>query len=105
MRIPILADDQTALRLPTRSNGMSATTAFVVVDFWHVKPGRRDAVHRVLAAAAPILRAQPGVLSADFAQPDGDPDRYLVVFRYADRQAREVLQAAPELQDIMARLN
>ena len=83
---------------------MAAESAFVVVDTWRVKPGRREALRRELAASARLFRDQPGVLSVDYTQLGDDPDRYLVVFRYASRAAREAFRATADLKDTMQRL-
>jgi quinol monooxygenase YgiN len=84
---------------------VSATSAFVVVDLWRVKPGKRQETQKALAESAPLFRAQPGILSVDYTHLDGDPDRYLVVFRYASREARESFRATDELTATMARLS
>jgi quinol monooxygenase YgiN len=80
------------------------TSVFVVVDIWRVKPGRRDEVRDLLAGAGALFRTRPGVLSVDFTLLDGDPDRYLVVFRYSDAAARETFVATDELRSVMTRL-
>jgi quinol monooxygenase YgiN len=80
------------------------TSVFVVVDIWRVKPGKRDEVRALLTEAGQIFRSRPGVLSVDFTLLDNDPDRYLVVFRYADAGAREQFVATDELKSVMARL-
>jgi heme-degrading monooxygenase HmoA len=80
------------------------TTAFVVVDLWTVKAGKRGELETLLAEAAPVFRSMPGVLSVDFAHRDNDPDRYLVVFRYSSEDAREALQQSEALRNVMARL-
>jgi quinol monooxygenase YgiN len=82
----------------------SATSVFVVVDIWRVKPGKHDELRRALAESGRRFRTFPGVLSVDYTLLDGDPDRYLVVFRYADRQTREAFVATDELQQTMTRL-
>jgi quinol monooxygenase YgiN len=80
-------------------------SAFVVVDLWRVRPGRRTEVEQVLAKAGTLFRAQPGVLSVDFTHLDGDPDRYVVVFRYQDAAAREAFVSTPELTATLKRLS
>jgi quinol monooxygenase YgiN len=82
-----------------------ATSVFVVVDIWRVRPGRHDELRRLLSESGRLFRARPGVLSVDYTLLDGDPDRYLVVFRYTDRQARESFVATAELKQTMAALS
>ena len=84
---------------------MDETTAFVVVDLWRVKPGKREEVQQLLAEVGPLFRQQPGIRSVDFAHLDGDPERYLVVFRYVSREAREGFRGTDELKGTMARLS
>jgi quinol monooxygenase YgiN len=84
---------------------MTAETAFVVVDTWRVKPGCHAELARVLGESAGVFRQQPGVLSVDYARLNDDPNRYLVVFRYASREAREAFRATPALTETMTRLS
>lgn len=81
------------------------TSVFVVVDIWRAKPGKHDALRQVLTESGMLFRTMPGVLSVDYTLLDNDPDRYLVVFRYADAAAREAFVATDELRDTMARLS
>jgi quinol monooxygenase YgiN len=83
---------------------MSDTSAFVVVDLWRAKAGKRDQLEATLADSARVFRAQPGVLSVDYTHLDGDPDRYLVVFRYASQAARDAFRATDALRGTMERL-
>ena len=80
------------------------TSVFVVVDIWRVKPGKRDEVRQLLTNAGQLFRSRPGVLSVDFTLLDNDPDRYLVVFRYVDADARETFVQTDELKSVMTRL-
>ncbi|HUG16764.1 MAG TPA: antibiotic biosynthesis monooxygenase family protein [Thermomicrobiales bacterium] len=80
-------------------------SVFVVVDFWRVRPGKRDALEQLLIESGPKFRRQPGVLSVDFTRLDDDPNRYLVVFRYQDAAAREAFVATEELKTTLARLS
>lgn len=80
------------------------SSAFVVVDIWRGKPGKRDELRHVLTDSGALFRRQPGVLSVDYTLLDNDPDRYLVVFRYANAAAREAFVATDELKATMARL-
>ena len=77
---------------------------FVVVDIWRVKPGKHDILRQALAESGMLFRTMPGVLSVDYTLLDNDPDRYLVVFRYADAAARESFVATDELKTTMVRL-
>jgi heme-degrading monooxygenase HmoA len=77
---------------------------YVVVDVWRVKPGKEDAIRSVLATAQRQFSEFPGIVSIDYALVDGDPSRYLVVFRYRDQQAREEFVATSELKETMNRL-
>jgi heme-degrading monooxygenase HmoA len=74
------------------------TSAFVVVDIWRVRPGKQADVERELREAGRHFRQQPGILSVDFTHLDGDPARYLVVFRYTNADAREAFVASQELR-------
>jgi quinol monooxygenase YgiN len=64
----------------------------------------RVEIERLLSDAARSFRAQPGILSVDFTHMNGDPGRYLVVFRYVDAAAREAFQHTSVLKETMARL-
>jgi quinol monooxygenase YgiN len=77
---------------------------FVVVDTWLVRPGKRDALEATLADAARWFRAQPDVLSVEFNHIDGNPDRYLAVFRYRNLHARDTLQKTTYLSTLRERL-
>lgn len=46
----------------------------------------------------------PGVLSVDFTTLDNDPDRYLVIFRYASAAAREAFVATDDVRSTLERL-
>lgn len=80
------------------------TSAYVVVDIWSVKPGKHAELRAVLTESGARFRSMPGVLSVDYTLLEGDPDRYLVVFRYADAAAREAFVATDELRSTMSRL-
>lgn len=81
------------------------SSAFVVVDIWRVKPGKCAELRQVLTDSGHLFRTCPGVLSVDYTLLDNDPDRYLVVFRYADAASREGFVATDELKETMARLH
>ena len=81
-----------------------SSSVYVVVDIWRVKPGKHDEARQVLTESGRTFRAFPGVLSVDYTLLDNDPDRYLVVFRYADAAARESFVATVELKSTMTRL-
>lgn len=80
-------------------------SVFVVVDLWRVRPGMRERLDSLLVECGGAFRQQPGILSVDFTRLVDDPDRYLVVFRYEDAEARESFVATPELKDAMTRLS
>ena len=80
------------------------SSVYVVVDLWRVKPGAHDELRDLLTASGTLFRTMPGVLSVDYTLLEGDPDRYLVVFRYADAAAREAFVATDELTSMMERL-
>jgi len=80
------------------------TSVYVVVDIWRVKPGKSVELRAVLTESGARFRSMPGVLSVDYTLLEGDPDRYLVVFRYADAAAREAFVATDELRSTMSRL-
>jgi heme-degrading monooxygenase HmoA len=77
------------------------TSVFVVVDIWHVKPGKHDELRQALTESGARFRSMPGILSVDYTMLDGDPDRYLVVFRYSDAAARAAFVATDELKTTM----
>jgi quinol monooxygenase YgiN len=81
------------------------TSVFVVVDIWRVKPGKHAELRAILTESGAQFRTMPGVLSVDYTLLEGDPDRYLVVFRYADAAARETFVATDKLKETMSRLN
>jgi quinol monooxygenase YgiN len=77
---------------------------FVVVDTWRVKPGHEDSIREVLAAAHRSFSGRPEILSVDYCLVDGDPSRYLVIFRYESEDARERFVETPELLGTMEKL-
>jgi quinol monooxygenase YgiN len=77
---------------------------YVVVDTWRVKPGKEGEIAAVLAEVRQRFLTAPGVVSIDFAHIEGDPGRYLVVFRYRDAAAREAFVATDDLKATMTRL-
>ena len=82
----------------------SQETGYVVVDIWRVKPGKEDEIKGVLAQARQRFRFYPGIVSVDYAHIEGDETRYLVVFRYESRQAREAFVSTDDLKSTMVRL-
>jgi len=76
-------------------------SVYVVVDIWRVKPGKHDELRQALTESGARFRSMPGVLSVDYTLLDGDHDRYLVVFRYADAAARAAFVATDELKTTM----
>jgi quinol monooxygenase YgiN len=80
------------------------TSVYVVVDIWRIKPGKHIELRAVLTESGARFRSMSDVLSVDYTLVEGDPDRYLVVFRYADAAARETFVATDELRSTMSRL-
>ena len=80
------------------------TSVFVVVDIWRAKPGKHQELRQVLTESGARFRTMPGVLSVDYTLLDSDPDRYLVVFRYADGAARAAFVETDELKTTMSTL-
>ncbi|CAN5299531.1 hypothetical protein BH23CHL1_BH23CHL1_19240 [soil metagenome] len=83
---------------------MLETPGFVVVDIWKVKPGKQEELRKVLAEVGRHFRTVDGVLSVDYTQLVNDEDRYLVVFRYRDADARTAFVATDALRSTMERL-
>lgn len=73
------------------------TDAFVVVDFWRAIGNDTAELEAELRQLAAAYRRAPGVLSCDFTRVDGDPGRYMAVFRYANADAREAFVSNPDL--------
>ncbi len=84
---------------------MSSEAGFVVVDIWRVKPGKQQALHGVLAEAGRQFRVVDGVVSVDYTQLIDDKNRYLVVFRYRDVEARTAFVATDVLRSTMESLD
>ena len=78
---------------------------YVVVDTWHIRPGKEEEIIPVLDEIRQRFRAVPGIASVDFAHFDGDPSRILVVFRYVDAAARAAFVATEDLKATMTRLS
>jgi quinol monooxygenase YgiN len=83
---------------------VSQVAGYVVVDIWRAKPGMRDDVDRILIEAADKFRRSEGIVSVDYARLEDQSDMYLVVFRYADRAAREAFVETDELRSTMTAL-
>jgi quinol monooxygenase YgiN len=77
---------------------------YIVVDTWKVKPGKEDAIRPVLAKAHKEFSSHPDILSVDYCLVDGDPEQYLVIFRYTSKDARERFIASDQLIDTMQSL-
>lgn len=75
---------------------------YVVVDVWRAKPGKISEVDAVLSDCAPRFRKNPDIVSVDYARLDGDEEKYLVVFRYIDKEARERFTSSDDLKSTMA---
>ncbi len=83
---------------------MAERAGYVVVDVWRAKPGMTSQVDRLLVAAADRFRPIEGIISVDYARLDDQPDMYLVVFRYASKEARQAFQDTEELRSTMNEL-
>jgi quinol monooxygenase YgiN len=83
----------------------SQQAGYAVVDVWKVKPGKEDPIREVLADARDRFSAHPDVLSVDYCLVDGDPSRYLVIFRYTSEEAREKFVASADLKSTMTTLS
>jgi quinol monooxygenase YgiN len=81
------------------------SAGFVVVDVWRVKAGKENAIRQVLADAHRRFLRRPEILSVDYCLVDGEPDRYLVVFRYTDESARESFIQSEDLRTTMETLS
>ncbi len=60
-----------------------------------------DEVEAVLRECAPRFRQNPDIVSVDYTKLDGDTDKYLVVFRYVDQEARERFTSGDDLKSTM----
>lgn len=78
---------------------------YVVVDTWRVKPGKEAEIVSALAESRRRFLDVPGIRSVDYAHVDDDPGRILVVFRYADKAAREAFVATDDLKATMVHLS
>ena len=61
-------------------------------------------VDRLLVKAAERFRPIEGIISVDYARLDDQPDMYLVIFRYASKEARQAFQETDELRSTMTGL-
>jgi quinol monooxygenase YgiN len=77
---------------------------YVVVDVWRAKPGMVTEVDALLASIAARFRAAEGVVSVDYARLEDSEDQYLVIFRYADKAARERFVETGDLKSTMSAL-
>ena len=77
---------------------------YVVVDIWRAKPGMVAEVDALLASIAAGFRAADGVVSVDYTRLEDSDDQYLVIFRYADKAARERCVETDELKSAMSAL-
>jgi heme-degrading monooxygenase HmoA len=60
-----------------------------------VKPGRRDEYERMFAEVSPA-HMEHGLVSAELAWEVGDPDRFLEVIHFRDRESYERNADRPE---------
>lgn len=83
---------------------MTDDAGFVVVDIWKAKSGKQEELHTVLADAGRRFRKMDGILSVDYTRLVDDEERYIVVFRYRDRAARDAFVETDALRSTMERL-
>lgn len=84
---------------------MSQEAGVVVVDLWRVKSGMDQQLQTALGEAGRQFRTMDGVLSIDYTRLVDDEDRYLVVFRYRDRLARDAFVLTHALRSTMVSLD
>jgi quinol monooxygenase YgiN len=60
-----------------------------------LKKGRRDEFERMFAELAPVHQ-EHGLISAELAWEVGDPDRFLEIIHFRDRESYERNAARPE---------
>jgi quinol monooxygenase YgiN len=60
-----------------------------------VKPGRREEMERTFAEIAPA-HVQHGLVSVELAWEAGEPDRFLEIIHFRDRESYERNAARPE---------
>ncbi|MFI6015445.1 putative quinol monooxygenase [Streptomyces sp. NPDC051243] len=60
-------------------------------------PGRGREQVAAFERLAPIVRAEPGCLRYDMHQVSGEPDRFVLIERWASREALAVHDATPHM--------
>lgn len=85
-------------------DSMDDHAGYLVADVWRAKPGMQEQLDQELRQAAQRFRQVEGVVTVDYARLDDNPDMYLVIFRYTDREARERFVETDELRSTMTRL-
>ena len=83
---------------------MSPTTAVVVVATVEVKPGSEDAVQALLATAIEQTHAEEGNVSYALHRDYEHPQRFVMVERWASREALEEHFTKPYLAQLFAAL-
>lgn len=83
---------------------VAGNAGYVVVDLWRAKPGTQQELDRVLESAARRFREHDGIVSVDYARLEDNPDVYLAVFRYLDKEARDRFAETDDLKATMAEL-
>lgn len=61
------------------------------------RPGRGKEQIAAYQGLAPVVRAEPGCLQYDMHQVSGDPDRFVLIERWASREALAAHDATPHM--------
>ena len=83
---------------------MSQTPGVIVIAYVSCAPGRRDELAAVLTASQERSRAEPGCLRYGFSAAVEDPDAFVAVEEWADREALEVHLKTDHIRAFMAAL-
>ena len=83
---------------------MSQTPGVVVVAYVSCAPGKRDELVAVLRASQERSRAEPGCLRYGFSTAVEDPDAFVAVEEWADREALEVHLGTENIREFMGAL-
>jgi quinol monooxygenase YgiN len=75
-----------------------------ITAFLSVRTGQADELKKLLAAMAPLCRAEPGNLRWDVWQDQGQPDRYVIDELYVDAAAVAAHRQTPHYQHYLARI-
>ena len=94
------AEERPAARRPT------AGRPLIVYEEWVARePGREEQLEDVLRRHLPALQTVPGVCSVDFAEVDGQPGRYLAIFRYDHEGIRPTFLASDAVKALRAEVD